>query len=125
MTPETDLFNYFVRLHKQFELTDGDMIMYGSCCNIHPVGGLNYINWEKPLIFHNEGQTTRCLHCYGLTLDACTKILKHAYSNIRATDFKLNEIILQEKLKVFWAEPAILQATEEKLFTSSLKHATI
>jgi len=101
---------------QEFKNIQGDFLSLGTCCNIVAKN----ITPNKN-VYYDTDYRTRCAHCYVTTLHAAKTIYQHLTSNQCAFDFKLNQIIEKEKLKVCYAEPGILQATEEKLIKSSLQ----
>jgi hypothetical protein len=56
-------------------------------------------------------QKTRCTHAIVYNLNCVQRILDHAAQINMPWDFKLNETIELEKLKVAWSEPGIPQST--------------
>lgn len=100
----------------EFNNLDGDILFLGKCCNI---SAQNIT--EGKHVYYSPDYKSRCAHCYLITLQAAKKIYPHLLQNQCAYDFKLNHIIELEKLKVCYAEPGILQATEEKQIPSSLQ----
>ena len=56
-----------------------------------------------------ENQKTRCTHAYINNIMATKKILKNIYPINLPIDFKLNEIIQIENIKVAWSEPGLNQ----------------
>ena len=66
-------------------------------------------NMTGKYIHYNEYQKTRCTHAYVLNIDTTKKFLKR-FKNINLPiDFKLNEIIQLENIKVAWSEPGLKQ----------------
>lgn len=108
--------DYVSRCVDEFNRLNGDILFLGKCCNIT---AHNII--ENKHVYYSADYKSRCAHCYLLTLDAAKKIYPHLLQNQCAYDFKLNHIIEIEKLRVCYAEPGILQATEEKQIPSSLQ----
>lgn len=101
---------------KQYNETDAEMMFIGSCCNIHvPVVDLK----KGQLVYVNKNQLTRCAHAYVVNLETSEKILKHTYPINWPWDFKLNEIIILEDLKIAWTEPCIYQ---NRNFTTTLQN---
>lgn len=101
---------------EEFVKIEGDILFLGKCCNI----SARDIQPGKH-VYYAPDYKSRCAHCYMLTLAAAKKIYPHLLNNQCAFDFKLNQIIEKEKLRVCYAEPGILQATEEKQIPSSLQ----
>ena len=101
---------------KEFTSINGDLLFLGTCCNITA----RNVQPGKS-VYYEPDYKSRCAHCYAVTLPAARAIMKHINSQQCAYDFKLNQIIAQESLRVCYAEPGILQATEEKLMKSSLQ----
>jgi hypothetical protein len=112
-----DNFKNYVQicLHEFIDVK-GDILFLGKCCNI----SARDIKQDKH-VYYAPDYRSRCAHCYMLTLDAAKNIYPHLLSNQCAYDFKLNQVIDIEKLRVCYAEPGILQATEEKQIPSSLQ----
>ena len=100
----------------EFNVLRGDLLFLGTCCNIVA----RNIQPDKS-VYYESDYKSRCAHCYAVTLPAARAIAKHINSQQCAYDFKLNQIIAQEALRVCYAEPGILQATEERLIKSSLQ----
>ena len=101
---------------KEFENLKGDILSLGTCCKIV---AKDIIPGRH--VYYRPEYRTRCAHCYALTLHAAKIIYKYIATEQCAFDFKLNTIIEQEALRVCYAEPGILQATEEQLIKSSLQ----
>lgn len=99
----------------EFENLNGDILFLGTCCDIKPTNIL-----PGKCVYHEDNFLSRCAHCYLLTLDACKIIYPYLLNNQKAFDFKLNDIIIHEKLKSCYAEPGILQGTNSKIVVSSL-----
>lgn len=59
--------------------------------------------------FYNINQKTRCTHAYILNIETTKKILKRFKNYNLPIDFKLNEILQIENIKVAWSEPGINQ----------------
>jgi GR25 family glycosyltransferase involved in LPS biosynthesis len=100
----------------EFTLLKGDLLFLGTCCNITA----RNIQSDRS-VYYEPDYKSRCAHCYAVTLSAARTIMKHIDNRQCAYDFKLNQIIAQEALRVCYAEPGILQATEQRLIKSSLQ----
>ena len=55
------------------------------------------------------------------SLEASKKIVKNLYPINWPVDFKLNEIIIKEDMKVGWTEPSLQQASHLNLDKSSIQ----
>lgn len=112
-----DNFNQYVNeCLNEFNELNGDILFLGKCCNITARDVK-----ENKHVYYASDYKSRCAHCYLLTLNAAIKIYPHLLNYQCAFDFKLNHIIELEKLRVCYAEPGILQASEEKEIPSSLQ----
>lgn len=101
---------------KEFISLKGDLLFVGTCCGIK-----SRDIKENKHVYYAPDYRSRCAHCYIVTLEAAKKIYPYLLKGQCAYDFKLNQIIEKEKLRVCYAEPGILQATEEKEIPSSLQ----
>lgn len=100
-----DDFNGFLdKCMSEFNNTNVDMMFIGSDFNFHAPN----IQPDK-YVYVNENQLTRCAHGYVVNIKCSEKILDHMYPVNLPWDFKLNEIIVLEKLKIAWSEPCIYQ----------------
>ena len=81
-----------------------DCLMIGSSFNLKS----KFFKKGK-LIHYGEKQLTRCTHAMMFNLDAAKKIHSKLFPINWPIDFKLNEIIIRENLKVAWSEPGLLQ----------------
>jgi len=93
-----------------------DCVMLGSC-----FGFTSPHIKENRLVHYGENQLTRCTHAMMFSLDATKKILKNLYPINWPIDFKLNEIIIKENLKVGWTEPSLQQASHLNLDKSFIQ----
>jgi GR25 family glycosyltransferase involved in LPS biosynthesis len=93
-----------------------DWVMMGSC-----FGFTSPYTKENRLVHYGENQLTRCTHAMMFSLDATKKILKNLYPINWPIDFKLNEIIIKENLKVGWTEPSLQQASHLNLDKSFIQ----
>jgi len=59
--------------------------------------------------FYNPNQKTRCTHAYVTNIETSKKLLNGFNNYNLPIDFKLNEIIQIEDIKVSWSEPSINQ----------------
>ena len=98
--------NYLHRCAEEFckHEENLDCLMIGTSFNFKS----NYFKKGK-LIHYGEKQLTRCAHAMMFNLGAAKKIHKKLFPINWPIDFKLNEIIITENLKVAWAEPGLLQ----------------
>jgi GR25 family glycosyltransferase involved in LPS biosynthesis len=104
---------YVNRCIKEWDAFDADLLFLGAAHNFH-------VKDAKPeqYVYLNKNQLTRCTHAYIVNIKCAKKILDNSYPINWQWDFKLNEIIIKEKLKVCWAEPCIYQ---DKAFPGSIK----
>lgn len=93
-----------------------DCVVLGSCFGFTS----NYIK-DNRLIHYGENQITRCAHAIMYSLESSEKILNNLYPINWPIDFKLNEIIIKENLKVGWTEPSLQQASHLNLDKSSIQ----
>jgi GR25 family glycosyltransferase involved in LPS biosynthesis len=93
-----------------------DCLMLGSCFGFTSP----YIK-ENRLVHYGPNQLTRCTHAMMFSLDASKKIVKNLYPINWPIDFKLNEIIIKENLKVGWTEPSLQQASHLNLDKSFIQ----
>lgn len=93
-----------------------DCVMLGSCFGFTSP----YIK-ENRLIHYGENQLTRCTHAMMFSVDATKKIIQNLYPINWPIDFKLNEIIIKENLKVGWTEPSLQQASHLNLDRSFIQ----
>ncbi len=93
-----------------------DCVMLGSCFGFTSP----YIK-ENRLVHYGENQLTRCTHAMMFSLDAAKKIIQNLYPINCPIDFKLNEIIIKENLKVGWTEPSLQQASHLNLDKSFIQ----
>lgn len=69
---------------------------------------------ETGLVRYYENQKTRCTHAYIVNINAAEKILKNFTVMNLPIDFKLNEIMQIENIKVAWTEPGLKQIEFKK-----------
>ena len=100
----------------EFRELNGDMVFTGGACNIHPTR-----IFKDRTVYSEPGFKSRCAHCYIVNSKCIDSILKHINIMDDALDWKLNDIITKENLKVCYTEPSIKQATEEGLELSSIQ----
>lgn len=93
-----------------------DCLMLGSCFGFRSP----YVQ-ENRLIHYGPNQLTRCTHAMMFSLNAAKKIVKNLYPVNWPIDFKLNEIIIKEDMKVAWTEPALQQASHLNLDKSFIQ----
>ena len=98
----------------EFVAEKAEMLFLGTCCDLHvsPVD-------NSKLIHYRPNLTTRCTHAMVLTLETVKKILsnKLMYFFDKPIDHKLNDVILDLKLRNYWYEPGISQT---RMWKSSL-----
>ena len=83
-----------------------DCLMIGTAFNFKS----KYFKKNK-IIHYGNNQLTRCTHAMMFSLEAAKKIYKNLERVNWPIDYKLNEIIIQESLKVAWAEPGLFQSS--------------
>ena len=93
-----------------------DCLVFGTCC-----GFISNNIKEDKLVYYDPTYLTRCAHAIMYSLDASEKIYKNLYPVNWPIDFKLNEIIIQENLKVGWVEPPLQQASHLNLDKSTIQ----
>lgn len=94
--------NDFLILNKNEQV---EMLMIGTSHNYRAK------NIEKNKYAHyNENQKTRCTHAYVINISATKKIKENFKPINLSIDFKLNEIIQVENIKVAWSEPGLEQS---------------
>ena len=93
-----------------------DCLMLGSCFGFRSP----YVR-ENRLIHYGSNQLTRCTHAMMFSLDAAKTIVKNLYPVNWPIDFKLNEIIIKENMKVAWTEPALQQSSHLNLDKSFIQ----
>jgi len=93
-----------------------DCVMLGSCFGFTSP----YIK-EDRLIHYGKNQLTRCTHAMMFSLNATKRIVRNLYPVNWPIDFKLNEIIIKENLKVGWTEPSLQQASHLNLDRSFIQ----
>ena len=97
----------------EFNKINGDIMFIGECCEIKPFD-------MNILVSYHSSYTSRCTHCYVITLNATKKI----YDSIRTQrnapiDFKLNEVIRSNKLRSCYTSISVLQNDK---FSSTLNN---
>jgi GR25 family glycosyltransferase involved in LPS biosynthesis len=100
---EPDFPSLYNKCILEFNQINGDIMFIGECCGIKP------IDMNKLVSFH-ESYTTRCAHCYVVSLRA-SKIIYECVSSERNCpwDFKLNEVIQSKKLKSCYTSTSVFQ----------------
>ena len=88
---------------EEIEIKNCDLVMLGTAFNLISPG----IDGEN--IYFHPHQKTRCTHAYIINNDCAKKMIK-GFDNINLPiDFKMNEVIQLESIKVFWYEPGLKQ----------------
>jgi len=105
-----DYINYCINESK---ILGADMMFLGSCCGIE----VNNREYGKH-VYLQKNQLTRCTHAYSVNLESAKKIITKVHPKNMPIDFKLNEIIIVENLKVAWTEPSLKQ---NPIFKSELR----
>jgi GR25 family glycosyltransferase involved in LPS biosynthesis len=103
----SEFINYDVKL---------DCLILGTCFGFKSP----YVQ-ENKLIHYGKNQLTRCTHAMMFSLHSAKKIVENLYPINWPIDFKLNEIIIKENLKVAWTEPALQQASHLNLDKSFIQ----
>jgi GR25 family glycosyltransferase involved in LPS biosynthesis len=98
-----DFIDYINNNMKEFLEKNPDILVLGTAFNFRPV------IFNGKYIHINDNQLTRCTHAQVINRKCIEKILDHLYPVNLPIDFKLNEIIILEKLKVAWSEPGLTQ----------------
>ncbi len=93
-----------------------DCLMLGSCFGFKST----YVKPNR-LIHYGINQLTRCTHAMMFSLESARKIIRNLYPINWPIDFKLNEIIIKEDLKVAWTEPSLQQASHLNLDKSFIQ----
>ena len=99
-----------------FESLKGDLMFVGGAFDIKPP-----IIHPDQTVYTLPGFKSRCAHCYVVSHRCIDIILKNINVIDDALDWKLNKIIDDNKLKVCYTEPSILQATVEGLDSSTIQ----
>jgi hypothetical protein len=70
-----------------------------------------WIPGQNEKVFHHPLQKTRCTHCYIISSEAAQKMIE-GFGNINLPiDFKMNEVIQINRMKIGWVEPGLKQIT--------------
>ena len=104
---------YFNKCMKEFLDLKLEMLFLGSCCDLHYP-----ITSPDKYVYHHEGLTTRCTHCYVVNIHAVPRLLNWTYQMLDSVDWQLNIAIIKERIKTGWAEPSIDQMD----YGSTLNH---
>lgn len=99
-----NFINYINYCISESKILGADMMFLGSCCGIET----DNIQYNKN-VYLNKNQLTRCTHAYTVNIEAAKKIMTKVHPKNMPIDFKLNEIIIVENLKVAWTEPSFKQ----------------
>jgi len=97
------LNNNMDEFHKNVENNDANFLMLGTAFGFRPV------SYNGKFIHYNENQLTRCAHAYVVNINCAHKIVDRLYPINLPWDFKLNEIMILDKLNVYWSEPGLTQ----------------
>lgn len=111
----TDMFNKYIAQLPQ----DYDMLFIGDGCYLHIEN-----NRIIPNQYIYEKSSTRCADSYIVSKKCALKICKYIqhlnYKIFLPADHFLNLAIIENNLKVYWAEPTIVtQGTQNGLFNST------
>jgi GR25 family glycosyltransferase involved in LPS biosynthesis len=82
-----------------------DLIMIGTS---HEFISPNFNNTLQKVFYHPL-QKTRCTHCYVITKECAKKMIDGFQRFNLPIDFKMNEVIQLNSLKVGWVEPGLKQ----------------
>ncbi len=93
-------FNDFISLRNE----NVGMLMLGSYENFVSKA----INDNKSC-YYSPNQKTRCTHAYIINMETAKKLIRNFKPINLPIDFKLNEIIEIEDIKVAWSEPGLPQ----------------
>jgi GR25 family glycosyltransferase involved in LPS biosynthesis len=93
------LQNVFIELSKN----QYDLVMLGT-----------FLDFESPdksnnLLKYDYRHKTRCTHAYIISKNACQKMIDGFEFLNNSIDFKMNEVIQLQNLKVAWLEPGLKQ----------------
>lgn len=91
----------FIEMNKNESI---GMLMVGTSHNFNV-----HNTTDGKYVYYNENQKTRCTHAYILDIDTTKKILPRFNIINLPIDFKLNEIIQVEGIKVAWTQPGLIQ----------------
>lgn len=103
VTIENNFIDYINNNMKEFLEINPDILILGTAFSFKPT------KYTGKYIHLNENQLTRCTHAQIINIKCVDKIMKHLYPINLPIDFKLNEIIILENLKVAWSEPGLQQ----------------
>jgi GR25 family glycosyltransferase involved in LPS biosynthesis len=98
-----DFIDYMNNNMLEFLDKKPDILVLGTAFGFIPV------NFNGKYIHINDNQLTRCTHAQVINRKCVEKIVKHLYPINLPIDFKLNEIIILERLKIAWSEPGLTQ----------------
>ena len=95
--------DYIQSIESEFVKSDYDLVMVGT-----------FIGFESPdisdnILKYHKDQKTRCTHCYIISIDAAKKMIDGFKNLNNSIDFKMNEVIQINNLKVAWVEPGLKQ----------------
>lgn len=101
-------FSFGEKLHLIMEEVKNvgcDLVMIGTAFDLISPS----IFEDKKNIYYHSLQKTRCTHAYIIKKDCANKMIC-GFSNINLPiDFKMNEVIQLESIKVYWYEPGLKQ----------------
>lgn len=80
-----------------------NILILGTAFNFKPV------NETGVYVHYNKNQLTRCTHAIAFNINCTQIILNNLFPINLPWDFKLNEIIILNDLKVVWSEPGLTQ----------------
>lgn len=118
-------FSVFLKkcLH-EFKELNGDVLMLGTASFPHLSLKPNNITPNKH-VYYDPTYTTRCTHAILYTKLAAKTTIKELNNNFKPYDHKLNEIIVNNKLRTCWVEPGIYQGSRPDTPTTHLWHTSI
>jgi len=102
-------FSDYIHNHiTEFQNEEGDMLIMGKSHNF------NIKRKTGKYIHHHPHYKTRCTHAIAYNKKCIDRLLNNIDIINLPIDFKLNEIIQKESLKVYWSAPGILQNNNYK-----------
>jgi len=93
-----------------------DCLMVGTCCGFKCENVV-----EDKLVYYDASYLTRCAHAMVFPLETSRKIVNNLWPINWPIDFKLNQIMYQQSLKVGHVEPPIYQESDLGIDTSYIQ----
>ena len=106
LTNNIENYLNFCALEFHNHIPELDCLMIGTAFNFKS----KYYQPNK-IIHYGENQFTRCTHAMMFSLKSAKIIYRNLDTFNWPIDYKLNEIMVKESLKVGWAEPALFQSS--------------